>query len=130
MSVVVGEQIQASPPYFGLWTGNPTAFSFQWQDSLNGTTLNGDVSGETRSDYIVASGEEGRWLRVAVTASNAAGSSEVAYSAWYGPVGTVVSTPPVPVTGPFDPGSKGIHGKGTHGKPSANVFDNTQPGKR
>ncbi len=83
MTVSVGEQIQAGT---GQWDGNPTGYSYQWQDSLNGTVLNADIAGETRSDLIVSSDELGRWLRAEVFASNAGGFSDAAYSSWYGPV--------------------------------------------
>lgn len=96
MIILVGQQVQASPPYFGLWTGDPTAFTFQWQDSLDGVSLHGDISGETRSDYIATSGEIGRYLRVEVIGSNAGGDSDPAYSDWFGPVGETVEPEPTP----------------------------------
>lgn len=93
MSIVVGEQIQAE---FGLWPwdGNPTGLSYQWQDSLDGVSLNADVTGETHSDLIVDDAEVGRWLRVGVVASNGGGDGTVAYSAWYGPVDAAPDVPP------------------------------------
>jgi hypothetical protein len=60
--------------------------------------LNGNVSGETRSDIIIGQGELGRWLRVAVTASNVGGESAPAYSDWLGPVEEAL---PEPATGRF-----------------------------
>ncbi len=86
MTLRVGDQIQTSPPFFGEWNPAPTGYTFQWQDSTNGTTLNGNLSGETRSDYIVADDETGMWIRVQVTAFNAVGSSDPAVSGWVGPV--------------------------------------------
>ncbi len=84
MTVYVGGQIQASA---GSWQGSPTSYAFQWQDSTDGAALNADVSGATRSDYIVDVTELGLWLRARVVATNAGGDSDPVYSAWVGPVG-------------------------------------------
>lgn len=91
MTVAVGEQIQAGT---GTWTGTPTSYAYQWQDSVDGVTVNDTLSGATRSDYIVGVADIGRFLRVVVTASNAGGSSDVAYSDWAGPIWQQPSTPP------------------------------------
>ncbi len=90
MSVFVGEQIQAST---GTWTGAPTSFAYQWQDSLDGAALQGNITGATRSDYITVGGDEGHWVRVAVTPSNVAGTGTVSYSDWYGPIGVFSGAP-------------------------------------
>lgn len=85
MTVHVGNQIQAE---FGVWAwdNNPTAISYQWQDSLNGTTVNGTISGAVRSDYIAVGGDVGHWVRCMEIASNAGGNSAPAYTAWVGPI--------------------------------------------
>ncbi len=66
-SVYIGEQIASDTPFFGDWTSPITSYTFQWQDSLDGVTLNGDVAGATSADYVAEAGEDGRWLRVEVT---------------------------------------------------------------
>ncbi len=91
----VGQQAQADP---GNWIGNPVAFTYQWQVSSNGTTGWADISGETRSDYIVGSEAEGDYVRVGVIAINVVGvSSEVAYSEPFGPIDGVLGVPELSV---------------------------------
>ncbi len=90
MTAYVGEQIQSG---FGIWTGSPTSYTFQWETSANGTTGWADVAGETNSDYIVDAGDIGNWLRVCVVAENASGPADVSCSEAVGPVAAA----PVPV---------------------------------
>ncbi len=90
MTVVVGEQIQAGT---GTWQGTPTSFTYQWQSSPNGTTGWTDVTGETRSDYIVVSADAGLWFRVSVVATNTNGSSDIVYSEAIGPVAETLEIP-------------------------------------
>lgn len=100
MTVVVGTQLQGG---FGLWAdgGVPTGYTYQWQSSANGTTGWANVVGETRSDYITLEADVGLYFRVAVTATNAGGSSTVVYSAPVGPVATAAATIPVLIVAPL-----------------------------
>jgi hypothetical protein len=68
----VGEQLTASP---GTWTGGVQSFSYQWQrcDS-NGNSCSA-VQDATAKVYGVGSADVGGTLRVVVTATNLAGSS-------------------------------------------------------
>lgn len=71
----------------GIWTGNPTSFTYQWQadTSGNGTFVNiGSATGKT---YTLAAGQSGDAVRVQVTAVNPAGSSAAANSLPVGLVG-------------------------------------------
>jgi hypothetical protein len=71
-SAVLGQTLTASS---GAWAGSPApSFSYQWLrcDASGGAC--GDVTGETGSTYVVASGDVGKTLRVAVTASNSDGT--------------------------------------------------------
>jgi hypothetical protein len=73
----------------GTWTGTaPLAFAYQWQRSSNGTTWS-SISGATARTYRLAGADHGFRIRVAVTASNSAGSAE-AFSSAVGPVTTCV----------------------------------------
>jgi alpha-tubulin suppressor-like RCC1 family protein len=59
----------------GSWTGTPPlSYAFQWQscDSLGDSCL--DVSGATSATHLLGASEIGGTLRVAIRASNAAGS--------------------------------------------------------
>jgi hypothetical protein len=68
-----GQTLSASS---GSWTGTPPiAYGFQWRrcDSSGGGCV--DIVGETAQTHIVAAADVGSTLRVAVTASNSAGSA-------------------------------------------------------
>jgi hypothetical protein len=62
----------------GEWTGSPTAYAYQWQrcDTAGGGCAS--ISGANSFRYTVASGDVGHRLRVAVTATNPAGSGSAA----------------------------------------------------
>ncbi len=68
----VGSQLTASA---GNWSGTPTSYAIAWlrcdSSGANCTT----ISGQTNLTYVVASADQGATIRVAVTATNAAGSS-------------------------------------------------------
>jgi hypothetical protein len=58
----------------GTWTNSPTAYEYAWQrcGAAGGSCV--AISGATGSTYTTASADAGSTLRIAVTASNAAGS--------------------------------------------------------
>lgn len=63
----------------GTWTGSaPLTYTYQWQSSADGVTWSS--TGGISATYIAGTSVAGRVLRVAVTATNAGGSS-TAYSA-------------------------------------------------
>ena len=79
----VGEQFTCSN---GTWTNNPTSFAYLWQhspDGTNWTTAAGSIT--ITNTYTVATGDQGDYLRVRVTASNVAGGASQ-YSAATGQV--------------------------------------------
>lgn len=59
----------------GVWDGNPTSFTYQWQadTSGNGTFVN--ISGATNRTHTIAAGQAGDAIRVQVAGVNAAGTS-------------------------------------------------------
>jgi hypothetical protein len=59
----------------GAWSGSPTGYAYQWRrcDTLGNNCS--AVAGATASSYGLAAGDAGATLRVAVTASNAGGST-------------------------------------------------------
>lgn len=71
----------------GVWGGVPTpaSYTYQWQDSPDGSTGWANITGATSSTYVIASGEATKYLRCVVTASNASGSAS-ANSNVLGPV--------------------------------------------
>jgi hypothetical protein len=92
-AAAIGSTLTASP---GTWTGTaPITFAFAWQRcDANGAAC-AAIARATNASYVVASGDAGRTLRVAVTARNAAGTA----TATSAPTGLVPAPPPPPPTG-------------------------------
>jgi hypothetical protein len=65
----------------GTWSGNPTSFSYQWEDCDGAGEACSSVSGATTSSYRLAARDVGHRLRVVVTASNAGGSAHASSAA-------------------------------------------------
>jgi subtilisin family serine protease len=85
-SVVQGQTLSGQP---GSWSNNPTSFAYQWlrcDGSGNGCA---SIGGAASANYQLVAPDVGSTVRVAVTASNAGGSS------------TAVSAPTVAVAGVF-----------------------------
>jgi hypothetical protein len=59
----------------GSWTGNPTSYSHQWRRCDSGGANCADISGATDSSYALTSADVDSTIRVAVTATNAGGST-------------------------------------------------------
>lgn len=68
----VGMTLTASQ---GTWTGAPTSFAYSWQrcDALGGSCT--DITGATSQTYVLVPADAGLTVRVAVTATNAIGST-------------------------------------------------------
>jgi len=90
----VGEELSTST---GTWTGGVRSYSYQWQRcDANGSSCQG-VDGANARVYGVRSADVGNTMRVVVTATNLAGST----NATSGPTGKVVSnTSPAPTPTP------------------------------
>lgn len=56
----------------GIWSNDPTSFTYKWQEDDGGWA---DISGATGKTYTVGAGVVGNALRVVVTATNGAGST-------------------------------------------------------
>lgn len=70
----------------GRWIYRPSVYTYQWQNSANGTTGWANINGETRSDYIIDASQSNQYLRCGVIGSNPGGSSQAVYSNAVGPV--------------------------------------------
>ncbi len=71
---VTGQTLTATE---GTWTGTePITYAFRWQQCSKAGTECGDISGETKSTYVIKDADAGHTLRVVVTAKNVAGSTE------------------------------------------------------
>jgi hypothetical protein len=97
-SAATGHTLSASP---GTWSGAPTGYAYQWQrcDSSGGNCS--PIPGETTPSYKLGSPDLDSTLRVAVIASNAAGSSAPASS----PQSEVVPLEPVTTFGKLTVGA-------------------------
>jgi prepilin-type N-terminal cleavage/methylation domain-containing protein len=70
------QDLQTLAASTGTWSGTPTfTYSYQWQRSATGTGGWTDLSGATSSTFLIGAARVGDYLRVAVTATNAAGSA-------------------------------------------------------
>ncbi len=58
----------------GTWSGQGNAYSYQWQDSIDGSTW-ASIPGATATTYTLGVGDEGTELRAVVTATNPDGSA-------------------------------------------------------
>jgi Ig domain of plant-specific actin-binding protein/Bacterial Ig-like domain len=68
-----GQQLSASS---GTWNGTlPLTYTYQWQSCNSAGESCSSISGATSSKYELGAGDVGTTLRVAVTASNSAGSA-------------------------------------------------------
>jgi hypothetical protein len=93
-TAVAGTTLTAEP---GLWSGTePAAFAYRWRRCGDGGTSCGDIAGATSQAYTPVAGDVGSSLRVAVTATNAAGSA----TAESAPTSTVTAAGSVGYRGP------------------------------
>jgi len=85
-SPVEGQTLKAGN---GTWTGSPTGYRYQWEDcNANGEACT-SISGATAASRKLAAADVGHAVRVAVTATNAGGSTTASSLA------TAVVTAPV-----------------------------------
>lgn len=76
----------------GTWANAPTSFTYQWQSSRDSGTSWQAITGETGQSLALTDALAGATVRVAVTASNAAGAA-VALSTAVGPVVAALRAP-------------------------------------
>jgi thermitase len=90
----VGQALSSSS---GSWSGSPTAFAYQWSRCEFSGGACSDLPGATSPSYWPTTLDAGATLRVAVTASNSAGSSTAASPAT-APVAAAPAAPSPPAT--------------------------------
>src|SRR4029077_18138264 len=106
-TVAVGQQLQADP---GSWTGTPApTFAYQWQDCDSGGNNCSPIQGATASSYTIQASDGGFTLKVVVTGSNTAGSSQAASA----PTTLVTKPPTSPVLDNFNRANGGAGSKWT-----------------
>jgi hypothetical protein len=77
-SAVEGQTLSAST---GSWTESPTSYAHQWEDCNSAGESCSNIGGATSATYKLGSGDVGHTVRVAVTASNAGGSTKATSTA-------------------------------------------------
>lgn len=91
----VGATLTAST---GTWTGSPTGYVYQHQQSDDGSTGWADISGATSQTFSPGAGLTAKYVRPGVRASNAYGSA-LAY-AYGAAVGPIADAPLIPTIAP------------------------------
>ena len=86
-AVGVGQQLSTTN---GIWTHDPTSYSYKWQRCDTDGSSCTDITGATSSEYTVASADQGHTLRSRVRARNALGPAP-SYAA--SPLTRAVSAP-------------------------------------
>jgi hypothetical protein len=94
-TAVEGETLSAGP---GTWLPTATSYSYQWQDCNGAGAGCVGIAGATASTRLLSSSDVGHTMRVLVSASDAAGSTEAGSAA----TATVASAP---ATGPSGGGA-------------------------
>jgi hypothetical protein len=85
-TALVGSALRASA---GSWSNTPTSYVYQWQDCSSSSSCS-NISGATRSTYLLQGADVAKTVDVVVTAANAEGST----SATSGQTSTVQTSPP------------------------------------
>lgn len=110
-SINEGQSLIAGP---GSWTGStPLSYSYQWQQCDAVGAFCAPISSAVGPAYVIAASDDGKTLRVSVTASNSAGSA-MATSAATGVVPQPASFPPV--TPPSNSSAPAISGTPLQGQ--------------
>ena len=97
-TTTVGSQLTAST---GAWSGSPTAFAYQWRRCDSAGNACSNISGAGASTYTLAAADAGGTIRVAVTATNGAGSTLATSSA----TAVIAPAPPASTTAPVVSGT-------------------------
>jgi hypothetical protein len=108
-----GETLSAGT---GAWTGNPTSYSYQWQDcDVLGEGCS-NVAGATASTYKLGAGDVGHTIRVIVTAANAGGATAASSAQTATVVADPPPPPPPPPSSPTNTVPPSITGTATEGQ--------------
>ena len=93
-TATVGSTLTANP---GTWTGSSITFTYQWRQCDAAGANCTSIAGATNNTYVIASGDVGHTIRVAVTGTDATGPNTVT-SVQTATV-TIGAAPPPPATG-------------------------------
>jgi hypothetical protein len=64
----------------GTWSNSPTSYSYQWKSASTSGGTYVDIASANSSTYVIAAGDVGRYLKVAVIANNTTGASNSSLS--------------------------------------------------
>jgi hypothetical protein len=84
----------------GSWNGNPTGYTYAWEDCNTSGASCTTIAHATSSSYTLAASDVGDTIRSVVTASNGAGSSSPASSAQTTVVQAAATPPPAMKSAP------------------------------
>jgi len=98
-------QGDALTEHHGTWSGNPTAYTYQWQDCDPTGGSCAPIAGATRQSYLVGASDVAHTIRVQEVATNAAGSGGPVVSA------ATALVQPVPLHRPQRQSSPSIAGR-------------------
>ena len=88
----------------GSWSNSPSSYAYQWRDCNSSGANCSSISGATGSKYKLASSDIGHTIEVAVTATNAGGST----AASSGPTALVPQPAPVNTSRPTIGGTAAV----------------------
>jgi hypothetical protein len=91
-SATVGSTLTANP---GTWTGSSITFTYQWRQCDAAGANCTSITGATATTYVIASGDTGHTIRVAVTGTDATGGNTVTSAQ----TAAVTTAPAPPATG-------------------------------
>ena len=109
-SAAQGEKLTASQ---GTWTGEPTSYSYQWEDCYSlGEEGCLSISQATEPSYKLTASDVGYTIRVVVSATNAGGTTPATSTA----TAEVEEAPPPPPAAPKNTAPPSIGGVAEEGK--------------
>jgi len=76
----------------GSWASSPTSYSYQWKRANSASGSYSNIEGETLASYTVTPDDVGKYLKVAVTATNSIGASIPILSVARGPIVDLIAT--------------------------------------
>ena len=96
----------------GAWEGNPTSYTYQWQDCDTSATNCTAIAGATTATHKLTTSDVENTIRVVVTATNAGGATPATSAA----TTVVAATPPPPPAAPANTALPTIAGTATEGQ--------------
>jgi hypothetical protein len=88
----VGQTLTSST---GTWSPSPDSYAYQWSRANTSSGIYSDISGAISRTYILTSDDLGKFLKVAVTATNSSGPSSPVLSNATSAISAVAPSAPV-----------------------------------